>query len=760
MTISALPLPQYFPASSPLLRRQADSIGKGLFRRFCTCLLLVGLGCSLSLSASTPICSNCDIQLQREIMLSASSALAAGTEGSGAYLPVFVHGNADSCAAAVASVGGSVRLRLPNLLTALLPRHKVADLAAATAVERLEAAARMDICRDSIQRDIGADLVHEGALPLPRGYSGQGVIVAVIDIGLDFRHPEFRRAGDPGASRILWLWDQAAQQGPGPPGYSYGREYSRSDIEDEIDGTPANAIDVSTLADVHGTHVASIAAGLGGIAPAAELIFVNLPPGQALSTNVAEAVDYVFGKAADLGRPCVVNISLGNQNHAMDGRDALSRALDALVAAAPGRFICAAAGNEGASDRHWGNFDVGAAPRWVYSAGGSCDLRLRVPDSAMASLEFSLSILRVSSKSREGSTQWRSLATLSDGAEEADTIFAADGQSPVAIFSWSSAGLGAGHREVQVSACASFPSSTHHYSIAVRGRGRFHSWGAFIANPRIINGGLPFDDQYQKPDKGVFLRSPAIANNVLAVGAYVNRSRYLDIRGRWHAAESGAAGVLSIHSSHGPSSDGRIKPDICAPGDIVIAARSSLTNVNAEDLVGDGSHMVLSGTSMACPATSGAVALLLERFPRASFASIREALISSARHDVFSTAGGPLPNSRWGHGKLDIFAALQAPTLTEVRSLSLSDQGPLLGIGPNPSRDFLLLHLHSTRFETLEIQVHSAFGTAMLRQRLLFATSESRQLRIDTRSWPAGLYLLRILADGGSPVNASFLKVN
>lgn len=105
----------------------------------------------------------------------------------------------------------------------------------------------------------------------------------------------------------------------------------------------------------HGTKVASIAAGnrvsgeLGGVAPGADLVFVNTVGSGSRSltamTELAEAVDYIFRCADEARKPCVVNIGLGDDLGPRDGSSPAERFLDMLIWSKPGRAVTIAAGN-------------------------------------------------------------------------------------------------------------------------------------------------------------------------------------------------------------------------------------------------------------------------------------------------------------------------------------------------------------------------------------------------------------------------------
>ncbi len=202
---------------------------------------------------------------------------------------------------------------------------------------------------------------------------GSGVIVGIVDGVLDFRHPNFVTKIKEGgvtkkSSRFLYLWDQTGQGKP-PTGYKDGVEYDQNRINDALNSanhmpTCITSVEGNTEYDRHGTHVTDIAAGRSpdprfpGVAPGADIIYVHLgkptDPGSKAdeelkslgsSEYLYNAVKYIFEKADQIGKPVVVNLSLGSYGGSHDGTSILENKFDKLLRAKPGRAIVIAAGN-------------------------------------------------------------------------------------------------------------------------------------------------------------------------------------------------------------------------------------------------------------------------------------------------------------------------------------------------------------------------------------------------------------------------------
>ena len=206
-------------------------------------------------------------------------------------------------------------------------------------------------------------------------FTGEGVVIGVIDTGIDYRHHAFRNPD--GTTRIVAIWDQTLDVddvgGSAPDPFDFGVEYDADAINEAIEAADtlgfdeAFAIVPSKDEDGHGTRVAGIAAGDGsqagncegeftfvGVAPGAELIVVKQDFGSrgiGESDNFVEALRYIFNHPKLNGRPVVINISLGDNQGAHDGTSMVEQAIDRLVLFQPRRAVVKSAGNE-ADERH------------------------------------------------------------------------------------------------------------------------------------------------------------------------------------------------------------------------------------------------------------------------------------------------------------------------------------------------------------------------------------------------------------------------
>ena len=155
------------------------------------------------------------------------------------------------------------------------------------------------------------------------GLTGKGILVGVVDSGVDFFHPDFRN--EDGSSRILRLWDQSVNGNP-PNGYTKGTEYTKEEIDEALvlGETEGRRLVPSRDVSGHGTAVLGIAAGNGtvsegvnrGVAYESEILVVKMGNAGTNSfprtTELMEGIDYLVRQASAMGKPIAINISFGN----------------------------------------------------------------------------------------------------------------------------------------------------------------------------------------------------------------------------------------------------------------------------------------------------------------------------------------------------------------------------------------------------------------------------------------------------------------
>ncbi|MBN2495480.1 MAG: S8 family serine peptidase [Deltaproteobacteria bacterium] len=539
-------------------------------------------------------------------------------------------------------------------------------------VERVEALPPHTARLDRSRPDVGADRLEAGfeldgwidaqGTPLP--VDGLGVVAGVVDTGLDFEHEDFLdEAGD---TRALMIWDRAFASGDPPPDRSSGVLCQRKDgtlmATDGEDSLVCNSIDFIG----HGTHVGATMASSGdpyrGMAPASELIAVTLSVDFA---EVADATSWVFDHAEALGRPAVVNLSLGTHYGPHDGTSLESSAFTELVG--PGRIIVAAAGNEGDYPIHLGYDPAGSTGKTHFEVFAGLEVNaalLTLWADGDAELEIAVGV----DKQDE---QVALSAFVPLGAAPAQETLSDDGRTlgRVTFVPAGEKNADNGKWNVDIEVAPSddtFSGNPDGYAwfIMLRGQGSFDAWSAAataFTYPALFS--TSTEEGHTPGDSQKTVGMPAVASGVVAVGAYVTRDRWTDSDGVEQIDEHAEVGDIAFFSSLGPSAEPELtghKPWIAAPGSHIIAARSHTSGALQEGvLVGEKDnekHIVMQGTSMACPHAAGIVALMLQIDPTLEPDEVREILARTARRDAYT--GDELPDFTWGHGKADAYEAI------------------------------------------------------------------------------------------------------
>ena len=496
---------------------------------------------------------------------------------------------------------------------------------------------------------------------------GKNILVGIIDVGgFHFSHPDFLD-GD-GNTRFARIWDQGGDFYPEPSDFDYGSEIRDTDMNAAIAASPQIGLPPHMIVPQtqmspgsHGTHVTSIAAGNSGLCKNAQIaaVLLSLPPGdndRRLSfyntTRIVHAVDYLFALGEELGVDAVtINISLGTNGGPHDNSSPMSRWIDAALTK-PGRSVSVAAGNAGQQSPLHAQ-DIGFALGRIHTSGhiAAAGLEQRInwvvvgdqiEDISENELEiwyeaqdrFSVQILPPN-------------GTWSAEVEPGQFIrneMLPDGTFLSIFNELYDTGNGCNKISIYLSPFLESPIvgiTPGTWTVRLIGNdvrdGRYHGW-------------IERDDPQElgRQQDRVFWQFPSFfggASNVdnSSVSTLACGDRIIAVANYNDENES-----VNISSSQGPTRDNRQKPDISAPGTLIIAA-----NGFDEDVL----WVVKTGTSMASPFVAGAVGLMQ--------AASGQTLTASQILGILRRTALPLPGHRYqwrndaGFGAIDLAAALE-----------------------------------------------------------------------------------------------------
>ena len=533
--------------------------------------------------------------------------------------------------------------KIGNIYVADIPLCQLKALARDERVERIENHMGGKVLMDVAPKWINTPAIYEDSR-LPQAYTGQGVMLGIIDVGLEVTHPNFYTT-DGQTLRVTKFLDQfAADDEPYGQAIDLGREYT---TEADIKGKGYAG---DSYRNYHGTHCLGIAGGSGhttpyrGVAYEAELAVVDSKvagDSNFGSANELALMKYLFDYADQRHMPCIITYSIGF--NALPGDcELFEEGISQMVG--PGHILVAAAGND--SNR----LGYVRKPKGMAVAGTS----MTGKNDGMAYLyskdQFTLKVISKRKSAVDGSLLGDSLvyspiegkvekqlAGKSVSVEKADTCYTisytrdntdADDAAVLLVIEGEDSDV-----QMKVEMQHSFANDPE-------------------TDPRC-------DDATNDHNVGL----PGCLQSVVTVGALNARPEYTDINGntktKWGA--SSPEGSAAIFSSQGPTLDGHIKPDVVTPGvNIHASANSYYENAYGDIMVAISTFedhvypwIAISGTSMATPCMAGIVALWLQADPTLSPDDVKR-IIRETSHPI----GEVIPNNTYGYGQADAYAGI------------------------------------------------------------------------------------------------------
>ena len=674
-------------------------------------------------------------------------------------ISLFVKGDLNVIRQQTEALGGTYKYSAGPISAIRLPLSKISDLAAFAEIKSIESNdLRLQPMNDQMIVKNHVIEVQNG-FNLPQGYDGTGVVMGIIDEGIDYTHPDFR--DEFGQTRIKFLWDQAivninsaTQAQP----YGYGKEFI------------GNQIDTATQhhdgAFGHGTHVAGIAAGNGfalnnykGVAPKSDLIIVKMnltQPDNDFLSNLVDAIKYIFDRADAMGKPAVINISLGTYFGSHDAKDIQAEAIENLITSSPGHVVVCAAGNAGNAPLHLGyNLTADTSFTWMQFASNSIYIQGWCDSADYAGMHCAIGVDRVNNSYTSIMTLPFSDTTSVEGTIVTDTIYSGGARLGIVqslIENW-------GDR--YSFEYAIYPDSVvnvngndtsrYFWKLITTGSGRLDAWSFDMIFDNLPDtNSLSAIRHYKKPDTNqTIVSSFTCSDKVITVGSYTNRNYYTNSNFAITRDTTLHPGRLSLFSSKGPTRDGRIKPDIAATGEWVLSCGvqselNILSSIEPEKVAAGKKHKRSSGTSMASPVVAGIAALYLQKNPQASWSEVKAAVLNCADRD--GDTGDNLPNNNWGFGKINGYGVVKGCSvgITDFENYNSID----FGFFPNPSYDKISVQydLSSVSYKSATLEIKNVLGETVKKIKLK-EISTSFDLQNNLTS---GIYLGSLIVDGKS----------
>jgi len=597
----------------------------------------------------------------------------------------FVKVDGDDALSLLRDNGCTTLAQYDDIYIATIPLRSIVPLSRESRVKRIEAGRSCRLHMDTTATVVDALPVYAGT-SLPQAYTGEGVVVGLMDVGFDLTHPTFY---DSTAThyRIRRFWDQITSDSIGSS-MPVGRDYIGEEALLSVGCSADNHI-IS-----HGTHTAGIAAGSGydspyrGMAFGSDICLVN----NAVNEN-AEMIDstklylfttamdalgfqYIFDFAEAEGKPCVISFSEGFSEDFSEEDALFEQTLNQMLG--KGRILVASAGNDG------GQYNYFRKPQGV-EAGGTCAYN-NYADSTLYAVfrsqeNFTLKVMFYQSEQLIDSLSI-DRATLNDTIERLDTVSIGEDFYCLTTYRYPS---GYNANDTICLLCIVGPNTI----------GLLNTQVAFVAESSEADvecsamGNTVFYNftttPWRSAERTHNVNLPSGYERVISVGATSYRNGFLTYSGKWKSTPftGGTDGTRAPYSSIGPSMTGVMKPDVVAPGTNVVSAYSSFyeeASPTASDLKSDVARFDFrgrtyawnsnTGTSMSAPVVAGAVALWLQADPWLSPEEVKETLALTCTHpdDTLS-----YPNTLYGHGQIDVYKGLlHVLTLDRVPQLSLS----------------------------------------------------------------------------------------
>lgn len=576
------------------------------------------------------------------------------------YVKVFINMKSEEALDSIAILGGKVSQTFGTYASAMLQVDAVRKVSEISSVRYVEMGSKAHLCNDIAREISGINAIHTNRFSgFPKGYTGKDIVVGMIDIGIDYNHITF--CDENGNLRIKRVWDMNAI-GKAPEPYGYGAEYTN---EDEI-----RAAETDYTGEYHGTHTTGTAAGgdrssaYYGMAPDADIVIVAFNSNTA---NLPDAVKYITDYAKSVGKPCVINMSLGSHLGPHDGTSTLDKYFDS--ATGEGVLLVGSVGNEGEAKMHVGKTFTASSTELKtliqIPTSGSKNTALDIWGNSGS--EFTIQMVITDAK---GKIVERSQEVNSSETESVLKSFN-DEYTDAYCRIYPSKEPDTDAPNIYVECYITSLGDTRNFGIVIKGSdgNSINMWN--LSQNNFVSGGfrgwVNGDNSMTAGEIG------GTSKSIISVGSYNSRYTFpiWSEPGSSYGIEGYGPDELplnkpSMFTSCGPTVDGRMKPEVLAPGAFLVSGMngySSDATTYASQMIGrtldskgKAHYYYLSlGTSMSAPVVTGSLALWLEADPSLTPERVRDILSKTSRNDQYLSG---YDNNTIGYGRFDAYAGL------------------------------------------------------------------------------------------------------
>ncbi len=668
---------------------------------------------------------------------------------------------------AVEAIGAEVYSDFGDILIVGLPLSRAEELASLDAVKAVEFGNKNRVYMDIARENTGVDGIHDGSAEGLNGvsYTGTGVAVGLFDSGLDPNHAAFRNAD--GSTRVNAVF------------------VTRDGKKDESYTTPEaiSAFDTEDNTATHGTHVLGIIAGSNdvegrysqygkngvqtgtipyyGVAPDADII---VGCGDFYDEEILRGVDLVIKHAKALGKPAVVNLSLGSNVGPHDPNSATSKTLDRL---ADDAIICISAGNEGNSNIALKRPFRGSSVNTFISPATIENAPVLYNAEFWNSTEetFALDLIlynksgdKIIEKHTINNLNGQSFTWNGNNCPGLKTYYASGAQ----IYVTSNIDPNTGRYYVRMQNNLQATSGNVRFGVNIRGKDGctlnayvsalglgYYSMDNVVFASENIKGYAP-----GTPDGSI--NEMATGKKVISVGAYVSRATSTPFMNGTSYSGGGTRNDIADFSSYGTTSDDRDLPLICGPGAQIVSSISryctEYSDAYSKEAVTAMSNSFsrispyypMQGTSMSSPFVAGTVALWLQAWPQMSSEECIDLMIETAKKDNYTNTSNVLKRRRWGNGKIDPVEGLKEAIRrsASIEGVSADDTEKNLIISPLGNHLYEICYVGA---ENLSVDVYNLQGA-----KVMTAATGSDTMELDASSLAGGIYVMAVTTEAGT----------